>query len=153
MKIRQPYSYQEPNAEVIVTLCDSLRNHIHSKTVSHLGQHWLFSTHQVEHNQCPLLCPSSIPSQACIALHRKNRYQISITLVIAKALLIIIHTCPSKSVLSLSFLVLSCIQNKQTSSFPETSDGKAHWSRSCTSLQQTSCDVISLISNVMCNTS
>ena len=61
-RIRQPRSYQEPNAEVIVTLCDSIWNHLHSKTVLHWVWHWLFSTHQVEHNQWPLLHPSSIPS-------------------------------------------------------------------------------------------
>ena len=61
MRIRQPHSYQEPTAEVIVTLCGSLRNHLHWETVSHLGQHWLFSMHQAEHNQQPLLHTSSIP--------------------------------------------------------------------------------------------
>ena len=54
--------YKEPNAEVIVTLCDSLQNHLHSKTIPHWVQHWLFSTHQVEHNQPSVLHTSSIPS-------------------------------------------------------------------------------------------
>ena len=92
---------------------------------------------------------------ACIALHRKNRYWISIAPVIAKALFIIICTCPSKSVLSLSFLVLSCIQiNKPAvTQRCQSLDAEAHWSQSCTSLQQTSHDGISLISNVMCSTS
>ena len=56
------HSYKEPNAEVIVTLCDSLWNHLHSKTIPHWVQHWLFSTHRVEHNQRPILHTSSIPS-------------------------------------------------------------------------------------------
>ena len=49
---------------------------------------------------------------ACFALHRKDRYWISITPVNTKALFITICTCPSKSVLSFSFLVLSCILKK-----------------------------------------
>ena len=120
MRIRQLHSYEEPNAEFIVTLCDSLRNHLHSK-LFHTG----FDTGYFPPIRLSTINyhfyahPPSHPC-TCFALHRKNRYEISIAPVIAKALLIIICTCPSKSVLLLSFLVLSCIQNKQTSSYPET---------------------------------
>ena len=62
MRIRQPHSYKKPNAEVIVTLCGSLWNHLHSKTIPHWVRLLLFSTHQVEHNQQPVLHTSSIPS-------------------------------------------------------------------------------------------
>ena len=34
---------------------------LYSETLPHLGQHWLFSTHEVVHNQGPLLHTSSIP--------------------------------------------------------------------------------------------
>ena len=51
MRIRQPDSFQESIAEVMVTLYDSLKNHLHSETVLHLGWQWLFSTCQVVHNQ------------------------------------------------------------------------------------------------------
>ena len=155
MRIRQPHSYQKTNAEVIATLCDSLQNHLHSETTSHWVWHWLFFTHQVEHNQQSLLHPSSIPSLGMFALCRKDRYQIFITPVNTKALFITICTCPSKSVLSLPFLVLSCIQikNPAVTQRHQSSDAEAHWSWSCTSLQQTSHDGISLISIVMCSTS
>ena len=121
MRIRQPHSYQKPNAEVIVTLCDSLRT-IFTQKLFHIG----FNT-----GYFPPIRLSTIndhfyahpPSHpwACFALCRKDRYWISITPVMTKALFITICTCPRKSVLSLSFLVLSCIQNKQTNSYPETS--------------------------------
>ena len=68
MRISQPH-YQEPTAEVIVTLCGSLRNHLHSETVSHLGQHWLFSTLQVEHNQLLTLPSSYIKYVSINVLH------------------------------------------------------------------------------------
>ena len=95
MRIRQPHSYQEPTAEVIVTLCSFLRNHLHSETVSY----WVDTGH------FPPIRLSTIndhfyahpPSHpwACFALHRKDRYQISITPVITKALFITICICPT----------------------------------------------------------
>ena len=123
MRIRQPHSYQELNAEVIVTLCDSLQNHLHWETIPHWVWHWLFSTHQVEHNQQPLLCPSSIPSLGMLCslqegqvmdLYCSCKYQSPFHK----------HSYLSQQVCTFIFLPGSELltqKNKQTSNYPEMS--------------------------------
>ena len=138
-----------------MTLRVSLRNHLHSELFHIWVNTGYFSPIRLStiNNHFYAHPPSHL--RACIALCRKDRYWISITPVITKALFITICTCPSKSDLPLSFLVLSCIQNKPNQQLPrrhQSTDAKAHWLQSCTSLQQTSHDGISLISNVMCST-
>ena len=129
MRIRQPHSFQEPNAEVIVTLCDSLRNHLHSETIPDWVQHWLFSIIRLSKINSHFYTHPPSHLQACFALCRKDRYWISTTPVNTKALLITICTCPSKSVYSLSFLVLSNIQinNSAVTQRCQSSDAEAHW--------------------------
>ena len=155
-RIRQPHSYQEWKAEVIVTLCDSLQNHLYSETISHWVQHWLFSTHQVEHNQWPLLHPSSISSLGMLCSPHEGQ--------VPDLYLSCNYQSPFHNHLYLSPASLYChfpswfwatykINKPAVTQRHQSSDAKAHWLWSCTSLQQTSRDGISLISNVMCSTS
>ena len=106
-----------------MTLCGPFWNHLHSKTVPHWFQHWLFSTHRVEHNQRSVLHTSSIHPWVCIAQCQEGWVPgLYSSCKIAKALSIIIRTHPSNSYNVIHpALELHAIKNKQTSNYPGTS--------------------------------
>ena len=138
MWIRQPHFYKEPNAEVIVTLCGPLWNHLHSKTVPHWVWHWLFSTHRVEQTNDQFYTHPPSHPWVCFACHKEG-WVLGLyhSCKIAKALPIIIHTHPSNSYNiihpGLELHTIKKINKPAITQKCQSLDAKAHWSQSCTS--------------------